>query len=425
MFDWPERIEASLDALLRFGIAFVSTLWRTLARPQSAGRIYVADGTRCAKPYTYLAIASFVVVKVARVAIFLYLMIWVSLARSCSGADTIDNSNSAYIRSQLTVPSINEILLFSLPILVLVLLLSWVLARRSKLNPTASEAVRNSLSAAACYVVGSQYLFVAPVATVALVASTAISSDSIWLPLGIGSCILIGWPLWSFVQFMRGAYREAHPDNWRTLVRKRHLLPSGITVCTIPAALVAALAYPLAEHDIRTIGERPVVEAAVLGVSRTPRGVTLAVVLLNDGDKPLYFRGDEVKLVSKEGYAYDGTPVADGQPIASMDIPPNSTFQFDAVVTPSCGPLLALPSGSKGQIVLTGYSFVDGKAGPITANFRYGTFDDGTRRVSAPPCSVSSVIQAGARSAGHQTSVAPAPARDVAGGAMRRGSVTR
>jgi hypothetical protein len=382
MFDLPEQIEKVIEALPRAVLSILATIFFLLFRPATAGRRYADVASRFTKPYSFVGLSSFVAVKTARVAMYLLLMISVAIQRSCSGGDTPAISEQEYLKSQLSIPSLDSVLELALPVVIAVLILSWILSRWKGINPARDPDCGSRISGASCYVVGCQLLVVAPMAALIFLGLGNFLDHHhlITWPALVPACIcLFVWPSWCFVSYVRGTIASPVAHSVMKPLSRRAVWFAGLLVSTLPLAVTLALAYPLANHDVQTIGARPALRAAVLSENTAQGGYLLQLELENETDSRLHFCGGDMSLESSTSRVYAGEAVEQQGAMSSIDLGPHSAAAVRVRVWP-------IPAGNhnssttrstdNGRIELAGY-FLDGTPScRIRANFREGVFDD-------------------------------------------------
>jgi hypothetical protein len=389
MFEIAQNIEQALKSLFEALGGFAFKLFRIAFTPGVAAQRFLDDPPVPPGPYTFLALTAFLFEKIVRVGLYCLLMVPVLLSRSCSGGDSLSDTSTEYFKSQIAWPSADDVLLTAIPIILLVLGLSWLFSKIPYLR-SGTSPVGTTIASALCYAIGAQCFLVAPIA-IAFTVMLAPLADYLdtWWPYVLPLCLMIAWPCWMYFKFLGRIYRARSdpPTSWRRT--RFSLVVSGLLGASLPMALAFAIAYPLARADVTKAGNASIVKAALLrAVTSNQNGrIDADLLLLNNTAGRLLIRGDRVGFESEAGKYYCGALSGNDKDLIGIALSPGETKELHATLTevpsltgdpgPPCGAvagwLLEHGPDFHGRIWLHTFTF-DGKDEWIDASLKYGRF---------------------------------------------------
>jgi hypothetical protein len=416
VFDLPEQIEKALQALFQALAEFCIIFFGIAFRPSWLAQRSANRPTMPLGPRTFLAISAYLFTRVARVSIASVILLFASLSRSCS-ADTVQDGDSPflhYLKSQMTWPTTDDVILKTLPVILLVLLLARIFIRITWSNQ-GSSADTPVITLALCYIVGTQCIVVTPIAVAAALGLFAVLRNW-WVPCSLLVMILIGWPCYAYYRFL-DAMPVIHSAPAHQMRSRFVMLATGFFGSTLPLAASIGIAYPLAKLDSDNF-EQPVIRAALLNADWDTGGtnVSVGVRILNNTSDPLLIQGDEVGLDTTGGDFYCGSLADPLQRTAGLVLSAHATtlvratlkyvmpppfIVFSHSVVPAAGPCsypdqsLSHGTSNGGRFWMHSYSF-DGRHEWIRAAFQFGAFKHigvpGAPASSAPATPSSSAI---------------------------------
>jgi hypothetical protein len=389
MFEIAQNIEQALKSLFDALGGFAFKLTRIAFKPGLAAQRFMEDPPVPPGPYTFLALTAFLFEKIVRVGLYCLLIIPVLLMHSCFGGDSLSDTSKEYFKSQIAWPSTDDVLLTAIPIILLVLGLSWVFSKIPPLK-SGTSACRDTLASALCYAIGAQCFLVAPVA-IAVTIMLAPLADYVdaWWPYILPACLMIAWPCWMYYKFLSRIYRARSdpPIPWRKT--RNSLVVTGLLGAALPMALAFAIAYPLARADVTKATYASIVKVALLrAIDSSQNGrIETDLLLLNNTAGRLLIRGDRVGFEGEGGKYYCGALTANDKDLIGITLSPGETKELHATLTevPSLTGNPGEPCGASanwmpergpnfhGRIWLHTFSFY-GKDEWIDANLKYGRF---------------------------------------------------
>jgi hypothetical protein len=389
MFEVAQNVEQALKSLFDALGGFAFKLIRIAFKPGLAAQRFVEDPPVPPGPYTFLALTAFLFEKIVRVGLYCLLIIPVLLIHSCSGGDSLSDTSPEYFKAQIAWPSTDDVLLTSVPIILLVLGLSWVFSKIPHLK-SGTSACRDNIASALCYAIGAQCFLVAPIAIAVtiMIAPLADHLDASW-PYILPAFLMIAWPCWMYYNFLSRIYRDLsdRPISWRRT--RISLVVTGLLGAALPMALAFAIAYPLARADVTKAKNASIVKVALLRATDSNQNgrIEAELLLLNNTADRLLIRGDRVGFEREGGKYYCGALTANDKDLIGIMMSPGETKELHAMLVevPSltgsqgepCGASAGWMSdqvpGFHGRIWLNTFSF-DGKDEWIDVNLKYGRF---------------------------------------------------
>jgi hypothetical protein len=389
MFEIAQNIEQALKSLFDALGGFAFKLIRMAFTPGVAAQRFLDDPPVPPGPYTFLALTAFRFEKIVRVGLYFLLMIPILLTRDCSGGDSLSDTRADYFKSQIVWPTADDVLLTAIPIILLVLGLSWVFSKIPYLRPGTSPC-GTTIASALCYAIGAQCFLVAPIA-IAFTIMLAPLADYLdrWWPYVLPGCLMIAWPCLMYFKFLNRIYRAGSdpPISWRRT--RIALVVTGLVGVTLPMALVFAIAYPLARADVTKASNASIVRVALLraiGSNQNER-IDADLLLLNNTAGRLLIRGDRIGFESEGAKYYCGGLTGNDKDLIGIALSAGETKELNATFTevPSLTGNPGAPCGASagwmseqgpefhGRVWLHTFSF-DGKDEWIDANLKYGRF---------------------------------------------------
>jgi hypothetical protein len=320
MFDFSEQLEKALKSLGEAVPSFCRTLYLIAFRPARLAYLSVIDADTPFKPRLFLAIAVLSLSKISRVAIFAFTLVLTVFQRSCSG-DTYPADEeviAAYARSQTSWPSTEQLLLAAVPIVMLVLFLSWLFEHIRCLKSESTPAASN-ITSALCYTVGAQCVLVTLITGVALLAVMTFGVPALevhiiragllttytWVAVPV--LLLIVWPCSVYYRYLWRVYElQSFPSRHFRGLTQLALVSTGLVGAILPITAVIGPAYLFARRDI-AVKDPPQISAALESVlwDKPADSANVTVRILNNESHSLLLRGVLV-MESAEGEYYCG-----------------------------------------------------------------------------------------------------------------------
>jgi hypothetical protein len=388
--EFADTVEKTIKGLFSFVARYFCTLWFLSYRPRRIAEGYLkeAGAPLPSQPFTFLALGNFIIVKLIRIGLYMFLLLTTTLFASCEGKDTTQDHSTQYLQSHLSLPSLEELLFIGMPMLVVMLIIVRILAllMMKRYNSEANDRFMTS----ACYTVGYQYAFLIVLAGAVLLLISGLDAISEDLDLfdndivayvfwGIIGLILVLWPAVIFLRMSsilidKQEYRMS--SRW---LRGFFRFIAALIIATVPLSASVGIAYPLAKRDFEKFGPDPYLKIALIDihpVNVAPadrvqgEGIELSISIYNNSPKELRLR-KQMDVITKDHKRYDADISDTSQPRAPMVVlkPKQSEWMRIRVRGVSADGKTTLPKDSLGRMVFksVGYS---SKGDTITANIR-------------------------------------------------------
>ena len=305
-----ERLEAGVVGTLRFISGVLTVLWRVATRPWHLER-YIGERGRLGTtipPYTFLALATFLAIKAARLTLTTTFLILLAAERSCAPETQIDVTFPD-VSAVLSVPTVEDLLYTGLPAVLLILLVvhtAITLCTRRRVH------TRQRLVYLCAYIIGFQYVLLAAFVAVALPYAPYLAAwngdqgeqlfDLMASWRVFAACFVAVVIVWPALLITARLVRSTDAPAGRAQAVAR-LLMSGIVALALSLATVlagTAVTYPQSRLDLqRQILPRPVLEIALVrALEATPDELLISLAVTNQSSR------DVVVLPSQVAYQY-------------------------------------------------------------------------------------------------------------------------
>src|SRR4051812_44140009 len=158
-FEFTQKIENGLSAILSFFADILRVMYRMLRHPLSFDRYADPKGNLApsVRPFTFLALTTFIATNAVRALTTSILLVLLTLTR-CSAPETQEEVTLPNIASLFKLPAVEDVLLTALPAVLLSVLFLHVFLGAFRSQPAAGRGRALNLC---LYVVGLQYLLLA------------------------------------------------------------------------------------------------------------------------------------------------------------------------------------------------------------------------------------------------------------------------
>jgi hypothetical protein len=332
MFDIAEKVEKALKALMTsLGEMLVVTVAIAFRPKRMATRCLEPDSPAPA-PRTFLALTTFAMTKTVRIGV---VMLYASTIRGCEEKDTLPDLDlvaSDYLKAQLTWPSVEDVVVTTIPIVVLALVISKLAEKLTSLRSVATSKT-TYITGGICYAVGSQCIVVAPFALIGGLASIFLLNALNIFILLPALFLLFAWPCWMFYRFMQQVYvLNADGDIYLKKTRAL-LLVIGTLSSIIPFSAAVALCAYLIEVDEKSTFSEPAIKAVLLNavVNNQSKRTDIVMTILNNMKVQLLIK--EACVRTDDDKMYCGSLVKDDKEIEEVSIGAHQSAEVRTRVT--------------------------------------------------------------------------------------------
>jgi len=295
-FEPADQIESFLAGLIAFVQGFLRTV-RDLAFNQTrfgqALQNQNADA-KYSKPVTFITLISFLAIRIFRFGVLTLLL---AFGASSCGAETLTEKAYPSLLDELKIPSISDIILYGIPTLIVILLVSQVL--KFMLLKKAGESGK-VLMAITYYSVGFQYMaYLVLFSIISLVMYLQIESSD-YLNYLIGGVVLV-FLLWVILVFYRLVSKTIDESHLRVAWRggkQIWLFLWSSVLMTVTTLSGWEMAYSLAKLEVADRQAKPVLATSLIELDITSGGSFSFDLLVQNNSK------DEVSLETAEVFVY-------------------------------------------------------------------------------------------------------------------------
>ena len=369
-------LELTIFGIFELFRRFFRTIFDLARHPARLGNESTDESGRShyVKPYTFLAMTTFLVIKVIRISI-VYLLIAISaFTFTCETRhDTMQEVEYPSLAAQLRLPSLSEVLLIGIPMVAFVLIFAWlyrilVTKRPAKLN--------DKFVLISCYSIGFQYfLYLIALAIIAIFwlkfPEGGRSNVSSPILLALLALVIVFWPariLFRLTsnQFSFNLHRFTTP--W---LSKSMMALAAILFCLFTILASFAISFPLARLDVKDKTEQKTVLLAAMLKEPLVKGndIEISLLMTNNTAKRLIFVADRVEYVLQDSRELSGSITSwkpPFGPILSLEAGESSWLTARLVPTEK---QIAIPSEGIGQVVLFAIA-PEGQISPLVATIR-------------------------------------------------------
>ena len=300
-FEFTQKIESGLSAILGFFVDVVRVIYRMFRHPLSFDRYADPKGNLApsVRPFTFLALTAFIATNAVRALTTSMLLVMLTFAR-CSAPETQEEVAFPNMASLLKLPAVEDVLLTALPAVLLSVLFLTLFLRAFRGQAAAGRGRALNLC---LYIVGLQYLLLAfsvswfisgnlfnkadDDGTVSPLMS--IGSDAMMTGyVAAASLLILGWPaLLASTQITK----LLPASGGRTPARVARvagvpLAALFLSLGTLPLGLLISI--PLSRFDLaRQAAPNPTVEVARLYLSTGPEPTVLRLLVTNRSNRTL------------------------------------------------------------------------------------------------------------------------------------------
>jgi hypothetical protein len=299
-FEPTDQIESFLIGL----IAFIQALLRTLrdlafnqTRFSQALQAQPADA-KYTKPVTFITLVSFLSIRIFR---FGLLTLLLAISTSRCHAETLTETQYPSVLDELKIPSIEEIILYGIPTLLIVLLVSQLLKFVLLKKPDESGKLLVSVT---YYSVGFQYLAYLILFAILSAEFYAEVQDyyrprpSVDNLLKILALLCV---LWILFIFNRLVLKTIDPSQFRVAKRgwkQLWLFLWTVLLLAVTTASGALMSYSLAKQEVEERLEKPFLAVSLIGYDNSASDrIVLNLLVLNNSK-------DQVPLNAAQVYVY-------------------------------------------------------------------------------------------------------------------------
>jgi hypothetical protein len=330
--------------------------------------------SRYVKPYTFLAMTTFLVIKVIRISI-VYLLIAISaFTFTCETRhDTMQKVEYPSLAGQFRLPSLSEVLLIGIPMVAFVLIFAYLY---QALVTKRSANLNDKFVLISCYSIGFQYfLYLIALGIIAIAwfkfpegGRTGASNPILLALLAI---IIVFWPAWILYRLTSYQF-SAHLHRFSTPWLSKSMMAFGaVLFCLLTIVASFAISLPLARLDVKSKTERkPVLLAAPLKEPLVKaNGIEISLLVTNNTPKRLIFVADRVEYVLQNYRELSGSITSWKPPFGPvLSLEPGESSWLTARLTPTENQI-TIPSEGIGQVVLFTIT-PEGTVSPLVATIR-------------------------------------------------------
>ena len=305
-FEPAEKIESFLKGLLYFlqgllftisDLAFNKTRFSNTIKNPDTGREYT-------KPVTFITLMSFLAIRIFRFGLLTLL-----LGFSTASCETQTEIKYPSLLDELSVPSLEEIFLYGIPILIIALLFSQLL---KFLLLKGSAESRQVLVSATYYGVGFQYIAYLVIFSLASLLFYWLDQDvetliPEWV-YGTVSIILLLYVLWVVFVFYGLVSKTIDKKDLRISTfgfKQLWLFLWSFVVMATTTISVVGITYYLIQPDYEELRAKPVISMGLIGSDNSnPDEFSVEVLVRNNSDEELALLTDRVTV--NGSYVYPG-----------------------------------------------------------------------------------------------------------------------
>jgi len=293
-FEPTDKIESFLIGFISFIGHFLRTL-RDLAFSQtkfSHAIISHESDRKYAKPVTFITMMSFLAIRIFRFGLLTLLLAVGTL--SCS-PETRTKTVFPSLLDELQIPTFNEIILYGIPTLIVVLLVSKLL---KFVLLKGSDKSRRTLVSITYYSVGFQYMaYLALFLLISLLAYLQPPEYFLYI-IYVALPLFLLWGVFVFYRLVSKAISINDLRISRPGLKQAWLVFWSFVLMAVTTLSGAEMAYSLAKMEIKEYEPKSILSMGLIGSDQIgTEGFSVDVVVRNNST-------EEVSLISKQVVAY-------------------------------------------------------------------------------------------------------------------------
>ncbi len=379
--EFIEQVENTIIGLIAFGKRFFVTIIAVAFSPSQFGK-HLRErphGNNFVKPYTFLVISTFPFIKIVRF-IMVSILVWVNVTlKGCHPKQDTPQTNLPNFNEYLVIPSIEEITIIGLSMIIVVSIMTWVL--RIILTKSAPE-LKPIFIKGACYAIGIQYLFyllllcvfygtmrtiefqpvkslqcLKPVLSVLSEALNYMLNFVIEFDYAIEIIVplLLIWPA---IILSRLVMQQIPEEKFRiSRILYRRLVSGSMAMIFCASTFIVSFGVPYSFAKFDEKGKYkfiPVIQVVLLEkkeISEHPTEITLSI--LNKTGDLLLFDSNDITFIAEDNWAYKGT-LTDWEkaPAPVISIPARGSTWLTVKLTRQDKRDKPLLEESKGRVIL-------------------------------------------------------------------------
>ena len=295
-YEPAEKIEKGLQGFLIFVQTFLITLRDiTINKARLSESIKNPDDAKYTKPITFITIMSFLGIRAFR---FGLLLLLVAFSNASCRQETYTDIEVPSLIDQLKVPTVSEVILYGIPILLVVVLAAQILKYPLLRNPSRST---ESIVAIAYYSVGYQFIAFPLLFTLFtfLFLLSGLLANFEWLTYLV-PIVSLAWGIIIFYRLV--TYSIASNELRVSYVGFRQLWLSfcSLLLIAITTLSASAIIYYLAQSDFQDIQSRPVMSVGLVDFDSSEESTfTIDILFENNSDKEIIILSSQVKVFGR------------------------------------------------------------------------------------------------------------------------------
>lgn len=293
-FEPTDRIEQFLIGLIAFVKHLLCTLRDIAFNKARFSQVLKGQDTetKYAQPITFITLVSFVALRIFRFGVLTLLL---AFGTASCHAETLTENAYPSFWDELKIPSITEIILYGIPTLIVVILISQFLKFVLLKKHTGSGEVLLSIT---YYAVGFQYIAYLLLFSLVSLLVYLDPPEGFFYAIPVGALLFL---IWVILVYYRLVVKVIDEDQFR--VRKRGLKQAWLFLWSVILIAVTSLSgwgmsYSLARLEINERSARPLLKLIMIGFdTSTSTGIFVDLLVRNNS-------GGEIALRTDEVYAY-------------------------------------------------------------------------------------------------------------------------